>query len=369
MALSFVYAAVMDMLMASAELRLNKEFLKRLVTIRSDYVLCLLLDGPGFLFISMTASIFTLTAIAFEKYVAIFHPLRYPALITRNRSIIAILIIWFISVMIGLLPLMGWNRFDGVCLFVEKISYSYLVSWGALGLAAMLLTLVLYARMFLVARKHSKSVHPTVNFRKETRPSLISHRTCPDLKKLIMINEDSGLGTSKEQSETCFTTLNNVSESKRDNRKRKNGISKLNFVETITRVESIKKHTSVGLPVPNAIGTASMVELPVLWRKERKRARQTSKLSIFITEKIQEIAPPIKAIKTIAVILGAFYICWLPLVIYLLTNPRRYTNFSIFCLALLALCNSLFNPLVYGFRERKLRKKVLSFFYCRKKDC
>lgn len=111
MALSFVYSSVMDMLMASAELRLNKEALKKLVTIRSHYVLCLLLDGPGFLFISMTASIFSLTAIAFEKYVAIFHPLRYPSLITRIRCILAILVIWSISILIGLLPLMGWNRF------------------------------------------------------------------------------------------------------------------------------------------------------------------------------------------------------------------------------------------------------------------
>lgn len=255
-----------------------------------------------------------------------------------------------------------------MCLFVEKNSYSYLVSWGALGLAAMLLTLVLYAKMFLAARKHTKSVHPTLSVKKTQKPILNSYRTCPDLKKLIMINEDSGLGTSKEQSETYFTTLNSGNEVKHDDRKRKNGISKLSLVETITRVESIKKHTSVGLPVPNAIGTASMVELPVLWRKQRKRARQTSKLSIFISEKIQEIAPPIKAIKTIAVILGAFYICWLPFIIYLLTNPRKYTNFTIFCLALLALCNSLFNPLVYGFREKKLRKKVIDLFCCKNND-
>ena len=76
--------------------------------------------------------------------------------------------------------------------------------------------------------------------------------------------------------------------------------------------------------------------------------------------------PSIRAVKTIAIILGAFYVCWLPLLVYILTFKNSYSNYVINLLVSVALINSLFNPLIYGFKNRGIRLALTSLIRCRK---
>ncbi|XP_060941900.1 adenosine receptor A2b [Limanda limanda] len=83
------------------------------VGIRQDFYGCLFL--ACFVLVLTQSSIFSLLAIAIDRYVAVKIHLRYKELMTGKiaREIIAIL--WILSFIIGLIPFFGWNRKHSAC--------------------------------------------------------------------------------------------------------------------------------------------------------------------------------------------------------------------------------------------------------------
>ena len=152
-----IYTIVMNLLMLSAQVKLDIEQLTRYSEIRSRKGLCLILDSPGLISTSMMASIFSLMAIAIEKYIAIFHPFRYFKLMSDWAIRAIVLVIWTISLFFGILQYF-WNEFDQLCLFVEKSSYGYLVMWASVCFTSAVVTCVLYTRIFMTARKHARAI-------------------------------------------------------------------------------------------------------------------------------------------------------------------------------------------------------------------
>ncbi|KAK6173556.1 hypothetical protein SNE40_016983 [Patella caerulea] len=83
-----------------------------------------------------------------------------------------------------------------------------------------------------------------------------------------------------------------------------------------------------------------------------------------IIKSFHENHPSFKAIKTAGIILGSFYICWMPFLIYLLAYHGHYNADYVYCLAVITQFNSLLNPLIYGFRQNEVRQagaKLLNF--------
>ncbi|KAJ8297561.1 hypothetical protein KUTeg_024092 [Tegillarca granosa] len=67
----------------------------------------------------------------------------------------------------------------------------------------------------------------------------------------------------------------------------------------------------------------------------------------------------IKAITTTGIILGAFYICWLPFLIFLLGFQDKYDqNLTVYYLAIVTEINSLVNPVLYGFRQTDIKQAM-----------
>lgn len=97
------------------------------------------------------------------------------------------------------------------------------------------------------------------------------------------------------------------------------------------------------------------------WKHILRRMRSSTNLY----RRPSTLVAPIKAVKTVAIILGSFYICWLPLLIYLLAFPNYYDNFVIQCLAALALLNSAMNPIVYGLRHKIVRLAIKDMLKCK----
>lgn len=90
----------------------------------------ILLDFYGCLFLACfvlvltQSSIFSLLAIAIDRYLAVKIPLRYKELMTGKRAREIIAILWILSFVIGLIPFLGWNLKTATCSLQQKNSSS-----------------------------------------------------------------------------------------------------------------------------------------------------------------------------------------------------------------------------------------------------
>ncbi|CAJ1071238.1 adenosine receptor A2a-like [Xyrichtys novacula] len=123
-----------------------------------------------FVLILTQSSIFSLLAIAVDRYIAINNPLRYNSVVTGRRAKGIITLCWFLSVGIGLTPMLGWNRGlnattttnsyhcpEGltVCLFEEVVNMDYMIYFNFFGcvLVPLMAMLVIYIHIFMAARR------------------------------------------------------------------------------------------------------------------------------------------------------------------------------------------------------------------------
>ncbi|XP_024130497.1 adenosine A2a receptor a [Oryzias melastigma] len=114
-------------------------------------------------------SIFSLLAIAIDRYIAIKIPLRYNSLVTSQRARGIIAICWALSIAIGLTPMMGWHKLpksaNGTCpsglmhcLFEDVVDMEYMVYFNffACVLIPLVLMLAIYLCIFMAARHQLK---------------------------------------------------------------------------------------------------------------------------------------------------------------------------------------------------------------------
>lgn len=129
-----------------------------------------------FVLVLTQSSIFSLLAIAIDRYIAIRIPLRYNGLVTGTRAKGIIAVCWVLSFAIGLTPMLGWNSCSQqevgknqsqgcregqvACLFEDVVPMNYMVYFNffACVLLPLLLMLGVYLRIFLAARRQLKQM-------------------------------------------------------------------------------------------------------------------------------------------------------------------------------------------------------------------
>ncbi|XP_055010059.1 adenosine A2a receptor b [Boleophthalmus pectinirostris] len=125
-----------------------------------------------FVLVLTQSSIFSLLAIAVDRYIAIKNPLRYSSVVTGQRAKNIIALCWLLSVAIGLTPMMGWNTGGNTtnsnscprgmteCLFEGVVTLHYMVYFNFFGCVLMPLVamLVIYANIFMAARRQLRLI-------------------------------------------------------------------------------------------------------------------------------------------------------------------------------------------------------------------
>ncbi|NWS80361.1 AA2BR protein, partial [Toxostoma redivivum] len=149
-----------------------------------------------FVLVLTQSSIFSLLAVAIDRYLAIKIPLRYNSLVTGKRARGLIAVLWLLSFGIGLTPLMGWHKaMSGCpnatnetgaergtqpqgdralgqscfisCLFENVVTMSYMVYFNFFGcvLLPLVIMLGIYIKIFMVACKQLHQIELMGNSR------------------------------------------------------------------------------------------------------------------------------------------------------------------------------------------------------------
>lgn len=131
----------------------------------------------GLIDTSLTASVLNLLAVAVERHQTIFNMQLHSEMSTR-RIFVIIVFIWLLSIILGLIPSMGWHCLCDLkecSTMAPMYSRSYLVFWGILNLLTFSIMVVVYTRIFLYVRHKSKqmSQHTSEVRHRETVVSLM----------------------------------------------------------------------------------------------------------------------------------------------------------------------------------------------------
>ncbi|MBN3301737.1 CNR1A protein, partial [Amia calva] len=108
---------------------------------------------------SFTASVGSLFLTAIDRYISIHKPLAYKRIVTKTKAVIAFCMMWAISIIIAVLPLLGWNckRLNSVCSDIfPLIDENYLMFW--IGVTSVLLLFIIYAYMYILWKAHHHAV-------------------------------------------------------------------------------------------------------------------------------------------------------------------------------------------------------------------
>ncbi|KAK6307008.1 cannabinoid receptor type 1A-like [Coregonus clupeaformis] len=108
---------------------------------------------------SFTASVGSLFLTAIDRYISIHRPMAYKQIVTKNKAVIAFCMMWTISIVIAILPLLGWNckQLNSVCSDIfPLIDEKYLMFW--IGMTSVLLLFIIYAYMFILWKAHHHTV-------------------------------------------------------------------------------------------------------------------------------------------------------------------------------------------------------------------
>uniref|UniRef100_A0A3Q2UKP0 Adenosine receptor A1-like n=1 Tax=Fundulus heteroclitus TaxID=8078 RepID=A0A3Q2UKP0_FUNHE len=128
---------------------------------RTQFYTCLILSS---LVLTITqSSILSLLAIAIDRYLRIKIP-TYNDIVTQGRAYMAVCLCWILSILSGLVPLVGWNDLSHgnlsksseiVCEFktVIRMDYMVYVNFFVCVMVPLALMIILYGEIFRVIRK------------------------------------------------------------------------------------------------------------------------------------------------------------------------------------------------------------------------
>ncbi|XP_070844123.1 adenosine A2c receptor [Chaetodon trifascialis] len=157
---------------------------------RHNLYLCLLMLSVLIMFTQ--SSIFSLLAVAVERYVAIFMPFRYQVLMTSRNAALVILTTWLLAFLIGLVPLMGWHKTppdSGYCFFVLVVDMTYMVYFNffACVLTPLVIMFLIYAQIFVTVKQQVRRIASEQRGERQMRAAASMRREMKTATSLFLV--------------------------------------------------------------------------------------------------------------------------------------------------------------------------------------
>ncbi|XP_072493121.1 alpha-1D adrenergic receptor [Notamacropus eugenii] len=128
-----------------------------------------------------TASILSLCTISVDRYVGVRHSLKYPAIMTERKAAAILGLLWAVALVVSVGPLLGWKEpvppDDRFCGITEEAGYAVFSSVCSFYLP-MAVILVMYFRVYVVARRTTRSLEAGVKRERSKSADIVLRIHC-----------------------------------------------------------------------------------------------------------------------------------------------------------------------------------------------
>ncbi|XP_065564461.1 alpha-1A adrenergic receptor-like isoform X2 [Artemia franciscana] len=276
-----------------------------------------------------TASILSLCAISVDRYIGVTRPLNYSVIITHRLAVITCLMVWMLSLIISIGPLVGWkqpNEDPDVCEVNMEVGYVLFSVAGSFYLP-MLIILALYWKIYKAAVKQTKHLKSGILLSSDIELRVHRGRSLHQLKEQTT-DQTGGFLQVPERRQSNSSITSNLSPLPEHRRK----FTRESFSTKLPRTLSISPAKRFN---PIAAGLASKV---VKFKREKKAA------------------------KTLGIVVGAFLFCWFPFFFILPLRslcPSLGISDRTFHIAFwLGYINSCLNPFIYTVASRDFKRAL-----------
>lgn len=324
--------------------------------------------------LTCTASILHLCAIALDRYNAIHDPITYAMQRTRRRVLIKIAIVWATSAVISVPPLIGWNSGRGgqhslydaesqQCQLTDDRSFVLYSASGSFYIPLAIMTVV-YIRIFQATRARLRARANAAAYCLRPAATSTPGTATTFIGRMAGTNGNLPAPTTavEPEAQTIACVPDAIHEEEESNMNvvpAELQCSQLG-VEVLAAPATSDGETSLvaGPSRRDPSASSTGAKRP---RRERRHRRSKSEggavsrqMHEFIEEKQRiSLSKERRAARTMAIIMGAFVVCWLPFFLMYVIFPfcgdcAAATNFRVVnAIVWLGYINSTLNPIIY----------------------
>ncbi|XP_013419311.1 alpha-1D adrenergic receptor [Lingula anatina] len=289
-----------------------------------------------------TASIMTLCVISVDRYIGVSKPLQHCYIITERRAALIVVLVWLLSLVISLGPLIGWKEpadpDERVCTVTTQTGYVIFSVSGSFYIP-MVIIVGVYYKIYKAAIRQSTFLSTGY---KRYKGSSTDDNGDESKDVILRVHVRSKQGA---ETKVCDSPHKNGSMITHPNSNHhSHAWRETKDTDSRSRTSSVSSRNQ-----PFEFG-----------RRQHSRHTLLGKIAKFRREK--------KAAKTLGIVVGVFILCWFPFFFVLPLDalcPSCYIPKLLFKIIFwLGYCNSLMNPIIYAFSSRDFREAFRRILHC-----